>query len=236
MIPIYSTTVPYDTFINAIVFTTETHPIPNMQEINQSLQQSQMLCSMIDRVPVKNILVILKSTEPQMASILIDGSSGIGKTVLCKETTFEYAPVAIYDHKVRQTTLVSHLLKLFCRGDERAIEITDPCDFLFKTGRKEVVFLLDGYDCAELPAKLQKDSLIDDQVLSNCGLIAVFCPCDIINLQWQAIPRIDIVGFSKADWFDEDQTCFTEQLLCHKESLNCWKAHYPPQISIDQKV
>ena len=159
--------------------------------------------------------------EPQF--IMIDGAPGIGKSVLLREIAFMWGKqhilkgfklvllLCLRDPNVQQATSVNHLLQLFCEGDERATEITNPCsDYLFKTGGKEVVVLLDGYD--ELPVKLQANSLIakilNRRVLPNCGLIVSSRPHASVTLRKQATITVNILGFT-----DDEQHHYIEHSL-----------------------
>ena len=57
--------------------------------------------------------------------------------------------------------LIDDLLKLFCKGDGKAVEISAALSkYFLSNGGKDVVFLFDGYD--EFPDDLQKDSLVTD--------------------------------------------------------------------------
>ena len=160
---------------------------------------------------IMDILVPLeKNDDPQF--IMIDGAAGIGKSVLLREIAFMWGKqyilkgfklvllLCLRDPNVQQATSVNHLLQLFCEGDERATEITNPCsDYLFKTGGKEVVVLFDGYD--ELPVQLQANSLVakilNRRVLPNCGLIVSSRPHASVTLRKQATITVEILGFTE---------------------------------------
>ena len=162
-----------------------------------------------------------KNDEPQF--IMIDGAPGIGKSVLLREIAFMWGKqqilkgfklvllLCLRDPNVQQATSVNHLLQLFCEGDDSATEITKPCsDYLFKTGGKEMVVLLDGYD--ELPVKLQTNSLVakilSRRVLPNCGLIVSSRPHASVTLREQATISADILGFT-----DDEQRHYIEHSL-----------------------
>ena len=159
--------------------------------------------------------------EPQF--IMIDGVPGIGKSVLLREIAFMWGKqqilkgfklvllLCLRDPNVQQATSVNHLLQLFCEGDEKAIEITNTCsDYIYKTGGKEVVLLLDGYD--ELPVKLQTYSLfakmLNRQVLRNCSLIVSSRPHALVTLQEQATIKVNILGLN-----ENEQRCYIEHSL-----------------------
>ena len=155
--------------------------------------------------------------------ILIEGAPGIGKTVLLHEIAYQWGDekllrtyklvllVCLRDPIVQKMLTIHDLLKLFCKGDIKAAEIASLCnDYLFDNSGKDLIFLLDGYD--ELPAALQENSLIasiiNREVLPDCGLIVSSRPHATVNLREQASVRVEILGFT-----EEERKHYIQQAL-----------------------
>jgi len=161
---------------------------------------------------VKEILTPLEENEdPQM--ILIEGSPGIGKTILLKEIAFRWSKncllskfklvllLCLRDQCVQQLSSVDHLFESFVKHNtQRSSEIAAVCcDYFFENGGEDILFLLDGFD--ELPIKLREDglvaSIIKREVFPECGLIISSRPHASVHLHQQATCRVDILGFTQ---------------------------------------
>ena len=146
--------------------------------------------------------------------VLIEGSPGIGKSVLLKEIAYRWANrkllqkfellllVPLCDPSLQQVKYVGNLLQLFYQGDDNAAEIVHACsEYLSKNGGENVTLLLDGYD--EYPSNLQQSSLIANiikrKVLPLCGLIISSHPHTSEHLRKQATITVDILGFTETE-------------------------------------
>ena len=173
------------------------------------------------------------NNEPQF--IMIDGAPGIGKSVLLREIAFMWGKqqilkdfklvllLCLRDPNVQKATSVNHLLQLFCEGDEKVPEITKLCsDYVLKTGGKEVILLLDGYD--ELPVKLQANSLIAKilkrQLLPNCGLIVSSRPQASVTIREQATITVYILGFSEDEKYHYIEHCLKGHPQCIEKLIH----------------
>ena len=162
---------------------------------------------------IEEILAPLEKGK-ESAFVLIEGAPGIGKTVLLKEIAYKWANnellqkfefvllVYLRDPSLQRIASVNDLLRLFCKGDENAIQIVNACaQYLFANGGKTLTLLLDGYD--EYPRDLQESSLIADiikrQVLPHCGLVVSSRPHASQHLHKQATIRVDILGFTETE-------------------------------------
>jgi len=160
---------------------------------------------------ITDILVPLEESDDAQF-ILIEGAPGIGKSVLLREIACKSGKkellqtftlvllVHLRDPFVqKKKLLISDLLLLFCKREEKAKEVATLCSEHFtSTGGKHLVFLFDGYD--EFPKKLQDDSLIADiinrKVLPHCGLVVSTRPHVSVILREQATIKVDILGFN----------------------------------------
>ena len=167
--------------------------------------------------------------------IIIEGVPGIGKTCLVKHISYLWAeeqiPVLqnfklllllfLQDPVVQQMSELKQLLQLFWQSNA---EVTSACmHYLFKSGGKDIVFLLDGFD--ELPNALQKGSLIDDilkrKLLPRCHLIVTSRPHASSILHHHANVRVDILGFTK-----DNRDSYIETVLGHQPDKISDLTHY----------
>ena len=91
---------------------------------------------------------------------------------------------------------IHDLLQSFCKGDIKKAEIASECnDYLFNNSGKDLIFLFDGYD--EIPVALQESSLIasiiNREVLPDCGLVVSSRPHASVNLREEASVRVEIL-------------------------------------------
>ena len=181
----------------------------------------------VDQFPVKRAkLVTSKATKEigeilapleegkQSCFILIEGSPGIGKSVLLKEIHYKWASkellqkiklvllVCLRDSSLWQIQSVDDLLQLMCIGEEYVTKTVSACaQYLFANGGRNLTLLLDGYD--EYPEHLRESSLVAKilkrQVLPLCGLVVSSRPHASVHLRGQATIRVDILGFTETE-------------------------------------
>ena len=218
--------------INNVTLETGDHP-----SIKHARPDSHDKCHKVlntSRV-TKEIEVILAPLvqSKEACFILIEGASGIGKSMLLKEVAYRWGKqhmlqmyelvllVCLRDPLLRQVKSVDDLLQLFYKRDKNAKEIVNACsEYLSKNGGRTLILLLDGYD--EYPEDLQKCSLITDiinrQVLPLCGLIVSSHSHASGHFHTQATIRVDILGFTETErvhYIEQaliDQPCKIEEL------------------------
>ena len=191
----------------------------------------------------KDISEILTTLEAgsNKELILIEGAPGIGKTILLHEIAYQWGDekllqtyklvllVHLRDPVVQEMSTIHSLLQLFCKGDRKAIEIANACDdYLRNNNGKDLIFLFDGYD--ELPAAYQENSLIasiiNREVLSDCGLIVSSRPHASVSLRGQASVRVEILGFTEQEREHYIQQALKGQPHSIKELTNYLDNHW----------
>ena len=160
---------------------------------------------------IGEILAVLENKEFS-CFVLIEGSPGIGKSILLKEISYRWAKkqllqtyklvllLCLHDPTIWKAKSIDDLLHLYFKGDKRASDIVSACsDQLFSNGGKDVTLLLDGFD--ELPEELQKNSLIADilkrEVLPQCGLVLSSRPHASKKFHGEATLIVEILGFTE---------------------------------------
>lgn len=173
--------------------------------------------------------------------ILIEGAPGIGKTILLHEIAYQWGNkillqsyklvllVRLRDPIIQQMSTIHGLLQLFCKGDIKAAEIAGECnDYLFDNSGKDLIFLFDGYD--EFPAALQESSLIasiiNREVLPDCGLIVSSRPHASVNLREEASVRVEILGFTEEEREHYIQQALKGQPQSIKELIDYLDQHW----------
>jgi len=156
------------------------------------------------------------SNSGQPRTILVEGSPGIGKSVLLKHISYLWASnilltksdflflLYLRDPAVQQIKSVDDLIYHFYKHKSKAR------DHLFRDGGKSVTFLLDGYD--ELPVDLRQNSFISSllqlEIFPACLIVVSSRPHVSTHLRHNVTCRIEILGFS-----EENQTHFIQQSL-----------------------
>ena len=177
---------------------------------------------------IKEIFAGEEGQEPR--SILIEGSPGIGKTVLSKEISFQWANclllvneilvflISLKDPLVQQIRSLKDFVKYYYQFDESSENVASSCaEYLLNSNGKNITFIFDGYD--EYPENLRQNGFIMDILrckrMSKRGLVLTSRPHVSAHLhQWFEI-RVDILGFTKED----RQTYIKSSLKQETESI-----------------
>ena len=152
-------------------------------------------------------------------SILVEGSPGVGKSILLKHITYLWANgklltdthflflLHLRDPSVRQLDSLQSLVHHFYHYDKQAEQVTS-C--VAQDGGKSVTILLDGYD--ELPPNLRENNFIVDllqhKVLPACSIVVSSRPHASTHLRDNISCQVEILGFS-----EQDQQHFIEHSL-----------------------
>ena len=152
-------------------------------------------------------------------SILVEGSPGVGKSILLKHITYLWENgelltnthflflLHLRDPSVRQLDSLQSLVHHFYHYDKQAEQVTS-C--VAQDGGKSVTILLDGYD--ELPPNLRQNSFIVDllqhKVLPACSIVVSSRPHASTHLRDNISCQVEILGFS-----EQDQQHFIEHSL-----------------------
>ena len=159
------------------------------------------------------------SDSQDQRSILVEGSPGVGKSVLLKHIAYLWAQdelltntdflflLHLRDPSVQQMHSLDSLVHHFYHYDKQASLVTS-C--VAQDGGKSVTILLDGYD--ELPVNLRQNSLIADllqcKVLPACSIVVSSRPHASTHLRDNISCQVEILGFS-----EKDQQHFIEHSL-----------------------
>ena len=145
--------------------------------------------------------------------ILIEGAPGIGKTVLAKEISYQWATNEILteikivfllylrDPQLQLITTTKQLVEYVIRGylNDEQIAIFDK--YLVDTRGGQLCIVMDGFD--EYPNTLQKRSFIADiinrKVLPEAIVVITSRPTSTVSLHDQVDRRIDILGLPKEE-------------------------------------
>ena len=159
------------------------------------------------------------SHSQHQRSILVEGSPGVGKSVLLKHIAYLWAQgelltntdflflLHLRDPSVQQMHSLDTLVRHFYHYDKQASLVTS-C--VAQDGGKSVTILLDGYD--ELPVNLRQNSFIADllqrKVLPACSIVVSSRPHASTHLRDNISCQVEILGFS-----EKDQQHFIEHSL-----------------------
>ena len=159
------------------------------------------------------------SDDLHQRSILVEGSPGVGKSVLLKHIAYLWAQgelltntdflflLHLRDPSVQQMHFLDTLVHHFYHYDKQASLVTS-C--VAQDGGKSVTILLDGYD--ELPEHLRQNSFIADllqrRVLPACSIVVSSRPHASTHLRDNISCQVEILGFS-----EKDQQHFIEHSL-----------------------
>ena len=159
------------------------------------------------------------SDSQHQRSILVEGSPGVGKSILLKHIAYLWANgelltnthflflLHLRDPSVRQLDSLQSLVRHFYHYDKQAEQVTS-C--VAQDGGKSVTILLDGYD--ELPPNLRQNSFIVDllqhKVLPACSIVISSRPHASTHLRDNISCQVEILGFS-----EQDQQHFIEHSL-----------------------
>ena len=161
------------------------------------------------------------SDSQHQRSILVEGSPGVGKSILLKHVAYLWANgklltnthflflLHLRDPSVRQLDSLQSLVRHFYMDCDEHI-CSDLTSYVRKDGGKSVTILLDGYD--ELPPNLRQNSFIVDllqhKVLPACSIVISSRPHASTHLRDNISCQVDILGFS-----EQDQQHFIEHSL-----------------------
>ena len=178
--------------IAEVLLTTTSKTIKDLQELFSWLEQS--------------------SDSQHQRSILIEGSPGVGKSILLKHTAYQWANgdlltnthflflLQLRDPSVQQLDSLQSLVHHFyLDSDEQTCSYLTTC--VHKNGGKSVTILLDGYD--ELPPNLRRNGFIADllqhKVLPTCLIVVSSRPHALTHLRDNITYQVEILGFSEQD-------------------------------------
>ena len=181
-----------------------------------------------------------RSDSQDQRSILVEGSPGVGKSVLLKHIAYLWAHgelltktdflflLHLRDPSAQQLRTLETLVDHFFSYDHDEQACSQITSRVRHKGGKSVTILLDGYD--ELPVNLRQNSFIDNllqrKVLPACSIVVSSRPHASTRLRDDISYQVEILGFS-----EKDQQHFMEHSLKdqpHKiPELKQYLKHHP---------
>ena len=153
--------------------------------------------------------------------VLIEGAPGIGKTVLAKEITFQWANNKILSDKrimflvfLRQCNFksmvsVESFVQYSVQSSEIAVSLTK---YLLQTEGKELAIVFDGYD--EISNEDRYNSIvakiIHRKIFAKCCLVITSRPTASSDLHSIVDCRVEILGFTEEDRLEYIQTALQD--------------------------
>ena len=145
--------------------------------------------------------------------ILIEGAPGIGKTILAKEISYQWATnellteikiiflLYLRDPQLQLITTTKQLVEYVIGGYLNDEQIAIVNKYLVDTRGGQLCIVMDGFD--EYPDTLQKRSFIADiingKVLPEAIVVITSRPTSTVSLHDQVDRRIDILGLPKEE-------------------------------------
>ena len=147
--------------------------------------------------------------------LLIEGAPGIGKTVLSKEIAYQWAEKKLLkfhklaflfflrDPNVIHLPSLESLIQYLFKSTDTEVG-SSLSKFLFQSGGKGLIIILDGYD--EMSEEDKNNSLvakiISRDVLPECDLVITSRPSASLYLRDMADCRVEVLGFTEEDRLD----------------------------------
>ena len=179
---------------------------------NKTTRDLQELFSLLDQ----------SVNNEQSCIILVEGSPGIGKSVLLKHISYLWAKgelltksnllflLHLQDPNVHKIKSLKELVSYFYPHDHDKLIAESCVTEISEDSGNGLTLLLDGYD--ELPNNLRKDGFISEilqhKILPCCGIVVSSRPYASTRLRSNATCTIEILGFS-----EDDQRDFIQQSL-----------------------
>jgi len=203
--------------------------------LKEVLQESKVTKSLSD------ILAPLEAPESeQMRTILIEGATGLGKTVLMKQIAYEWAYdkllktshlvflLYLRDPAVREMCYINDLVRHFYPKEKITLEQVDACaNYISSNNGQNITFLLDGFD--EFPEVLRKQSLIADIIqrrqLTLASVVVSSRSHACARLRYNVSCRVVILGFTKEDQLDYIQKALPDKPEKVKELVQYCDEH-----------
>ena len=162
---------------------------------------------------VKDLFTAFEEPNPVSYIILIEGAPGVGKTILSKEISSQWAKHKALDRKqllfllhmrdprVKSIMDVQSLVQYFCQVDDLSKKITE---WLVEISGEYLAIILDGYDevSEENRSHFIYNDIIGRSKLRKCAIIITFRPAASAHLHNSVNCRAEVLGFSNKDKVD----------------------------------
>ena len=184
---------------------------------NENQQGSSYLQYYDSKISTNIAEIFCKLTSPtsqgEQRVILIEGSPGIGKTILSKEIAFQWAKNKLLNEKLllfliflrdpylKNVQTLEHFVCYAISSTQRNSMVAAVEQYLEETSGKHCVIVFDGYD--EISEEVRCNSfiskLISRKVLKLSSLVITSRPSTSAYLHGIADRRVEILGFTKED-------------------------------------
>ena len=181
------------------------------------------------------------NTQVEPKVILIEGSPGIGKTILSKEIAFQWANselrvlaqkfllflIFIHDPNLQNIQTLEHFVCYVLHCAQKNSIVTAVEQYLEETSGKHCMIVFDGYD--EISEEIRCNSfiskIINRTVLKLCSLVITSRPTASAVLHGIADRRVEILGFTKEDRDRYLRESFEDNVDVIKEIKEYFKAN-----------
>ena len=158
---------------------------------------------------IADVIAVL-GTQECKGSILIEGGSGMGKSILLKEIAYKLAMnqtfklvilIPLQDPKVREIKSLCELLLYYCEENCASRSVTENviacCDQISESDGKDVAFLFDSFEefLTESWDKHFVYKIVKRKTLLNSAVVVASLPHASASLREEATVRVSLLGF-----------------------------------------
>jgi len=162
---------------------------------------------------IKDLLTAFEEAEPVPYIILIEGAPGIGKTILSKEISLQWAKgqalhkkqllflLYMRDPQVKSINSINSLVQYFCEIDDLSGKIAE---WLFETSGEHLAIILDGYDevSEENRNHFICQEILGRKKLVKCAVVITSRPAASAHLHDSVDCRAEVLGFTNENKLD----------------------------------
>ena len=195
---------------------TNTGSLQNTEQVLGMVQSDEYTMGCHSTKDISEIFTPLKeydshSEVPRV--ILIEGATGIGKTILSKEIAFQWAKnnlltdkallflIFLRDPYIQKIKSLNEFVAYAICSSIQDQNVDLIAQYLVDTSGTDITIVFDGYD--EISSNIRDNSfvaqVINRKILKLCGLVITSRPTASVSLVGNADRRVEILGFTKED-------------------------------------